>query len=88
MLMGVANSFSGGIFLAAGLIHMLPEAEEKFKRGMKADKPNAPDIFPFTYLAAMLSFSLVLFIDKIVFAGSHSHNHDSHNHNHSHSNND
>jgi len=27
--LGVANTFSGGLFLAAGIIHILPEATEK-----------------------------------------------------------
>lgn len=29
--MSLANSFSGGLFLAVGLLHLLPEAAENFE---------------------------------------------------------
>ena len=73
--MGIANSFSGGIFLSAGLLHMLPEADEKLKIGLGIAHKQHKDIFPYTYLAGICSFSLILFIDKILFSHSHSHGH-------------
>jgi zinc transporter 1/2/3 len=66
--LGVANAFSGGLFLSAGLIHILPEAQasmEKFNKGKES--------FPWPFFAATASFSLVLFIDKVLF-NNHDHN--------------
>jgi cbb3-type cytochrome oxidase subunit 1 len=45
--LGIANAFSGGIFLAIALIHILPEASEDYRQLMNAHKhvdahPEAP----------------------------------------------
>ena len=34
-LTGLANTFAGGVFLGAALMHMLPDAREKFERGRR-----------------------------------------------------
>lgn len=53
----LGNTFAAGIFLGAGLIHMLPDATEGFSTLLKSDFPFAPFI-------ASLGFLLILFIEK------------------------
>lgn len=58
----LGNAFAGGIFLGAGLIHMLPDAQE----GLKA---LASD-FPWVMLLCAAGFLLVLVLEKVII---HSH---------------
>lgn len=79
LVLALANAFSGGLFLAVGIIHLLPEAAENFenyyKEGLKpGEEPD--EHFPFAFLITVLSFSLVLFIEKI--ATNHHHSHEIH----------
>lgn len=69
-LLGVANAFSGGLFLAAGICHILPEANEQVTEYL------GKEAFPWAFFSATMSFSLVLLIDKVVFKTSHSHGDD------------
>lgn len=55
----IGNTFAAGIFLGAGLIHMLPDADEGFTKILQSDFPFAPFI-------ASLGFLLILFIEKIM----------------------
>ncbi len=55
----LGNTFAAGIFLGAGLIHMLPDASEGFRAVAQSDFPFAPFI-------ASLGFFLILFIEKIM----------------------
>jgi len=61
----LGNTFAAGIFLGAGLIHMLPDAIEGFSSMIKSDFPFAPFI-------ASIGFLLILFIEKSM-AGSNKH---------------
>ena len=45
-VLGMANSFSGGLFLAAGVVHILPECAEPFAGE-----------FPWPFAAAIASYS-------------------------------
>ena len=56
----LGNALAAGIFLSAGLIHMLPDAEENL-RGVLGE-------FPVASLIAMLGFFLVLFVERVVAA--------------------
>jgi solute carrier family 39 (zinc transporter), member 1/2/3 len=58
------NAFAGGIFLGAGLLHMLPDAFENFK--IVAGGID----FPFPALICGLGFLLVLLLEKAVLKGS------------------
>ena len=59
-LLSLGNAFAGGIFLGAGLIHMLPDASEKFKSfTCNIDYPLAP-------LVCGCGFLLVLFLEKVL----------------------
>lgn len=61
VILGLANSFSGGLFLAAGLVHILPEAAENANDYFtKLNKGKVvKDVFPWVFFAATLSFSVV-----------------------------
>lgn len=54
----LGNALSAGIFLSAGLIHMLPDAEENL-RGVLGE-------FPVASLIAVLGFFIVLFVERVV----------------------
>ena len=59
------NAFSGGVFLGAGLIHVLPDSFDGF-----ASIPEIPD-FPWAGLICGCGFLLVLFIEKIAVRSHH-----------------
>ena len=53
----LGNTFAAGIFLGAGLIHMLPDATEGFHAVLESE-------FPFGPFVASLGFLLILFVEK------------------------
>ena len=61
-LFSLGNSFAAGVFLAAGLIHMLPDANEGFKQ--LGD-------FPWAFLGCAIGFIIILFLEKVVLEGHH-----------------
>lgn len=78
-LMSLCNCFSGGLFIAIGLVHILPEAHELLDETMKAVVyKQAPendtnvagcgaDGIQWSYLICLLSFSSIMFLDKVLF---------------------
>ena len=60
-IFSLGNAFAGGIFLGAGLIHMLPDAQEGF------DTFLASVDFPWVSLICALGLLMVLFIEKVLF---------------------
>ena len=70
------GAFSGGLFLAVGLVHLLPEAAANFEESY--DKDDDSEHFPYAYVISIASFSLILFIEKIVT--DHHHSNDDHHH--------
>ena len=86
--MGLSNAFSAGIFLAAAIVHIIPESLEQFEGATKDSK--IANNFPFVPVAICSSFLFVLLIDRVIF-DSHSHEHgdsDEHAHNHEHQSTD
>lgn len=61
-ILGIANAFSGGLFLGIGLFHILPEAAERLENLTEA---------PIAYFFAFVSYAVILFVEKIAF-NSHS----------------
>lgn len=57
----LANAFAGGVFLGAGLIHMLPDASGKF-----AALLGGADTYPHAALIAGVGFLLMLLLDKVL----------------------
>jgi zinc transporter ZupT len=74
--MGIANSFSGGIFLCVALLHLLPESAEIFENYYDNKSSNShsnviePHIekrFPMSFLLTFIGYTLILMIEKIIF---------------------
>lgn len=61
-IFSLGSAFAGGIFLGAGLIHMLPDAREGFKSVIG-------DQFPWAFLLCACGFLLVLFVEKVLLHG-------------------
>jgi zinc transporter 1/2/3 len=67
-LLSLSNCFSGGLFVAIGLIHILPEAHADLEgqREQKQLKANE-EVFPLYYILCLATFSFILFIDTVLF---------------------
>lgn len=59
----LGNAFAGGIFLGAGLIHMLPDAQQGFRAFFGSYN------FPWVSLICACGFLLVLFLEKVFTSG-------------------
>ena len=72
-ILNYANAFSGGIFLGIGFFHLFPEANENFEIYFASPEGKNSYIFgwPMSYLLAFLSYSLILYLEKVAF-NSHS----------------
>ena len=53
-LMGVANAFSAGVFMAIGFVHILAEANETLEDYFKKLDPNAEKIFPWAFFICII----------------------------------
>ena len=68
-LLNYANAFSGGLFLGIGFFHLFPEANENFEKYYSTPAGTKSFIFkwPMGYLLAFLSYSLILYLEKVAF---------------------
>ena len=81
-VLGIANAFSGGVFLAIAFLHVLPEVAHNYDDYMNPDsdskiKGTAPngglkhgddnDYFPLPFALAFAGYAFILLIDKVVF---------------------
>jgi hypothetical protein len=64
VLLSFASAFSGGI--AVGLLHLLPESNEHFEAHFESNDTTPTELFPFALLITAGSFSLILWIEKVV----------------------
>ncbi|CDW89019.1 zip zinc transporter family protein [Stylonychia lemnae] len=70
--LGVANAFSGGLFLAIALIHILPEAVRDYNDYWGDDhkdsegKPEDPPV-PLPFILVFCGYTLILLFDKVMF---------------------
>jgi zinc transporter 1/2/3 len=78
-LIGVANAFSGGIFLCVALLHLLPESTEIFEEYFDKNHQDNPENeseehrhFPFSFLLCFCGYTFILLLEKVVF-DTHSH---------------
>lgn len=60
-----ANTFAGGVFLGAGLLHLMADSEATFRAAM----PHVD--FPVVTLLAGLGFLGILLLDKVCFVKDH-----------------
>ena len=83
----MASAFSGGLFLSVGMIHLLPEAQSSIDTYWEEVEENQ-EHFPFVFFITVVSFSIILWIEKVVTVdyNHHSHSHDENHHNHNHIN--
>ena len=65
-ILGVANSFAGGVFLAIALMHILPEAVGDWVE-YNEDKGKTGEFFPLPELLIFIGYTLILMIDKVIF---------------------
>lgn len=63
-IMGIANSFSGGVFLAIAFMHITPEMIETWD-GL--DRNVGKDPFPLPEALIFVGYTLILIIDKVLF---------------------
>lgn len=85
-VLALSSAFAGGLFLAVGILHLLPEANEHFEDYYKDKEANDgedasdddEEHFPWSFFITVCSFALILFIEKI--ATDHTHSHDDHSH--------
>ncbi|CAD8161037.1 unnamed protein product [Paramecium octaurelia] len=75
-LVSISQAFSGGLFLSVALLHLLPESQDKYETSQSNGEMPKKELFPFPFLITILSFALILFIEKIVT--NHKHQHQDH----------
>jgi zinc transporter 1/2/3 len=61
----LSNTFAGGVFLAAGLLHMLPHAVETFNHISSDHHGDHVHPYPWAFLLAAFGFLFILFIEKV-----------------------
>lgn len=66
LLFSMGNAFAGGVFLGAGLIHMLPDAQAGFRA------LDGGSDYPWFALVCCAGFLVILFLEKVLVRHSHS----------------
>jgi len=97
-IMGLANAFSGGVFLSIALIHVLPDVTNSYSEYMAENHDHDQEgdghgdgdeghMFPLPYVLVFCGYAFILMVDKVMF-DSHAlihHDHgDGHDHAHGH----
>ena len=69
-ILNYANPFAGGIFIGIGLFHLLPDASFDFEQYYQSKEGKSSFIygFPMSYFIAFLSYSLILYLEKVAFS--------------------
>ena len=62
-VLGIANAFACGVFLAIGLCHMTPENIE----GWNKLQEGKAKIFPLPEVLMFLGYTILLLVDKVMF---------------------
>lgn len=79
LLISLSNCFCGGLFISIGLIHILPESHEMLDEVSKSTKVSQKGKLlgdsdeggiQYSYLVCLMSYSFILFLDKVVFNNS------------------
>jgi zinc transporter ZupT len=73
-ILGIANSFASGVFIAIALVHILPEEADNWA-GLH---PDAENLFPLPYFLMFCGYTLILIIDKVMFDTHALFDHDDH----------
>ena len=66
-ILGIANSFAGGVFIAIAIMHIMPEQIETW-----GDLPRneGKEVFPLPELLMFFGYTLILILDKVLFDAS------------------
>ena len=71
-------AFSGGLFLAISLLHIMPEAEHNFNIALSAGRHprirnelNQQWFLPYTQIIACATYTLVMLLDRVVMGDHH-----------------
>lgn len=73
-ILGIANSFASGVFIAIALVHILPEEANNWAEL----HPTAENLFPLPYFLVFCGYTLILVIDKVMFDTHSLFDHDDH----------
>ena len=70
IILNYANPFSGGIFIGIGLFHLLPDASYNFGQYYRTPEGSSSFFygFPMSYFIAFLSYSFILYLEKVAFS--------------------
>jgi zinc transporter 1/2/3 len=71
-LMGLANSFSGGLFLAIALVHILPECIHEYENMNHTEEEGEDHHNALPFLLTLAGYTFILFIDRVLIGGNHS----------------
>ncbi|CAI2372285.1 unnamed protein product [Moneuplotes crassus] len=76
-ILGIANAFSGGVFIAIALMHILPETSSGYNEYMQSPKElgqnadvdgeESGEPFPLPHTLAFVGYAFILLIDKVIF---------------------
>ena len=64
-ILGIANSFAAGVFMAISLCHITPEMIETW--GEICGNEDREKIFPLPEVLIFVGYALILIIDKVLF---------------------
>lgn len=69
-ILNYANTFAGGIFIGIGLFHLLPDASFDFDQYYRSKEGSSSFFygFPMSYFIAFLSYSFILYLEKVAFS--------------------
>lgn len=81
-ILGIANSFAGGVFLAIAFMHITPEMIEDWDS--LPTNQTREKIFPLPELLIFLGYTIILIIDKVLFDTHALFAHDEHEGGHEH----
>mmetsp|Transcript_35557 Transcript_35557/g.49358 ORF Transcript_35557/g.49358 Transcript_35557/m.49358 type:complete len:444 (-) Transcript_35557:145-1476(-) len=71
--MGLANAFSGGVFIGSTFLHLLPHVVEE------AEHADLDTDFPVPYALVLVGYFLIFAVEKIIFHAHHHGTTDPHN---------
>lgn len=68
-VLGYANAFAGGVFLAIAFCHIMPEAAGGWTDMWNSHEPpyKHEEPFPLPYLLVFVGYTIILLLDKVLF---------------------
>ena len=65
--MSMANAFSGGLFLAIALVHILPDVVKDYNEWVEEHNPGVENAFPLPFVLVFAGYTFILIVDKVMF---------------------